>query len=190
MEKLVQSASDYLFHAVSDFEMLREFGMSPEDGEMVITKLKEFYERTTLSHLPASPDVQMILNGSVIKGTQQMIEAFEALKDKGYEDTVLLGDEDVGKSGTLTPDNSETVWECHGWDFAYEFLDNIPELQKGYEHCFYFLLTEEKHPTRMEFPMFMIAAMLPKLDSDDIRIGCSVERSDDGQNHFILLRRK
>jgi len=190
MEKLVQSASDYLFHAVSDFEMLREFGMSPEDGEMVITKLKGFYERTTLSHLSASADVQMILNGSVIKGTQQMIEAFEALKDKGYEDTVLLGDEDVDKSGTLTPDNSETVWECHGWDFAHEFLDNIPELQKEYEHCFYFLLTEEKHPARMEFPMFMIAAMLPKLDSDDIRIGCSVEPSDDGQNHFILLRRK
>ncbi|MBR5230637.1 MAG: MerR family transcriptional regulator, partial [Clostridia bacterium] len=62
MEKLVQSASDYLFHAVSDFEMLREFGMSPADGEAVVTKLKEFYERTTLRHLPASPDVQMILN--------------------------------------------------------------------------------------------------------------------------------
>ena len=84
MEKLVQSASDYLFHAVSDFEMLREFGMSPADGEAVIAKLKEFYERTTLRHLPASPDVQMILNGSVIQGTQQMIDAFEALKEKGY----------------------------------------------------------------------------------------------------------
>ena len=45
MEKLVQSASDYLFHAVSDFEMLREFGMSPADGEAVIAKLKEFYEK-------------------------------------------------------------------------------------------------------------------------------------------------
>ncbi|MBQ3552410.1 MAG: MerR family transcriptional regulator [Clostridia bacterium] len=190
MEKLVQSASDYLFHAVSDFEMLREFGMSPTDGETVIAKLKEFYERTALRHLPASPDVQMILNGSAIQGTQQMIEAFESLKENGYKDTVLLGDQDVGKTDTLTPENSETVWECHGWNFVYEFLDNIPELQKGYEHCFYFLLTEEKHPNKMEFPMFMIAAMLPKLDTDDIRFGCSVEHSNDGQNHFVLLRRK
>lgn len=190
MEKLVQSASDYLFHAVSDFEMLREFGMSPTDGETVIAKLKEFYERTALRHLPASPDVQMILNGSAIQGTQQMIEAFESLKENGYKDTVLLGDQDVGKTDTLTPENSETVWESHGWNFVYEFLDNIPELQKGYEHCFYFLLTEEKHPNKMEFPMFMIAAMLPKLDTDDIRFGCSVEHSNDGQNHFVLLRRK
>ena len=59
-----------------------------------------------------------------------------------------------------------------------------------YEHCFYFLLTEDKHPDRMEFPMFMIAAMLPRLDTDDIRIGCSVNRSTDGKNHFVLLRRK
>ena len=190
MEKLVQSASDYLFHAISDFEVLREFGMSPEDGELVITRLKEFYESTTLLHLPASPDVQMIVNGSVIKGTEQMIEAFENLKDTGYKDTVLLGDEDVGKAESLTPENSETVWECHGWNFAHEFLDDIPELQKGYEHCFYFLLTEDKYPDRMEFPMFMIAAMLPKLDTNDIRIGCSVERSTDGKNHFALLRRK
>ena len=190
MEKLVQSASDWLFHAISNFEVLREFGISPEDGETVIAKLKEFYERTTLRHLPAAPDVQMILNGSVIQGTQQMIEAFESLKEKGYEDTVLLGDQDVGKTGDLTPENGETVWECHGWSFVHEFLNDIPELQKGYEHCFYFNLAEEKYSDDLEFPMFMVAAMLPRLDSDDIRIGCSVERSNDGRNHFVLLRRK
>ena len=190
MEKLVQSASDYLFHAISNFEMLREFGMSPEDGEAVVAKLKEFYERTTLRHLPAAPDVQMVLNGSVIQGTQQIIDTFESLKERGYEDTVLLGDQDVGKTGDLTPENGETAWESHGWNFVYEFLNDIPELQGGYEHCFYFRLTEEKYSNGLEFPMFMIAAMLPKLDMDNISIGCSVDHSEDGQNHFLLLRRK
>lgn len=190
MEKLVQSVSDYLFHAISDFEILREFGMSPADGEAVIAKLKEFCERTTLRDLSSTPDVQMILNGSVIQGTQQMIDTFNALKEKGYEDTVLLGDQDAGKVDTLTPENGETMWESHGWNYVHEILNDIPELQKGYEHCFYFMLTENKHPDRMEFPMFMIAAMLSKLDTDDIRIGCSVDCSDDGQNHVSLLRRK
>lgn len=82
------------------------------------------------------------------------------------------------------------MWESHGWNYVHEILNDIPGLQKGYEHCFYFMLTENKHPDSMEFPMFMIAAMLSKLDTDDIRIGCSVNRSDDGQNHFSLLRRK
>ena len=190
MEKLVQSASNWLFHDISNFEVLREFGMSPEDGESVIAKLKEFYERTTLRHLPADPDVHLILNGSVIQGSDQIIEAFDALKGKGYEDTVLLGDQDVGKTGDLTPENGETVWECHGWSFVHEFLHDIPEFQKGYEYCLYFQLTEEKYPEGLEFPMFMVAAILPKLDSEHNSFGCSVDHSDDGQNHFVLLRRK
>lgn len=190
MEKLVQSASDYLFHDVSDFEMLREFGISPAEGEAVVAKLKAYFERTTLRHLPASPDVQMILNGSVIQGAEQMIKTFESLKENGYEDTVLLGDQDVGKADALTPENSETVWECHGWNYVHEILSNIPELQKGYEHCFYFLLTENKQPDKIEFPMFMVAAILPRLNTDDLRFGCSVERSRDGKNHFLLLRKK
>lgn len=189
MEKLVQSASDWLFHAISDFDVLREFGMSPEDGEIVVAKLRDFYEKETLRHLPAAPDVQMVLNGSVIQGTQQIIDAFESLKERGYEDTVLLGDQDVDKTGGLTPENGETVWESHGWNFVHEFLDDIPELQTGYEHCFYFRLTGEKYSNGLEFPMFMIAAMLPKLDMDNISIGCSVNHSEDGQNHFLLLRR-
>lgn len=190
MEKLVQSATDYLFHAVSDFEVLREFGMAPEDGTAVVARLKDFYERSTLRHLPAAPDVQLILNGSVIQGTEQITETFESLKEKGYGDSVLLGGEDVGKTEDLTPENGEAVWETHGWNYVYEFLGDIPELEKGYEYCFYFRLTEEKHPKGLEFPLFMLAAMLPQIDSDEISIGCSIHKAKDGQNHFTLLRRK
>ena len=190
MEKLVQSASNWLFHDISNFEVLREFGMSPEDGESVIAKLKEFYESITMRNLPADSDVHLILNGSVIQGSDQIIEAFDALRGKGYEDTVLLGDQDVGKTGDLTPENGEIVWECHGWSFVHEFLNDIPKFTKGYEHCLYFQLTEEKYPKGLEFPMFMVAAMLPKLDSEYKSFGCSVDHSDDGQNHFVLLRRK
>ena len=188
MEKLVQSASDFLLHAVKDFEVLREFGMSPDDGHAVVAKLKEFIERRTLQHLPAEPDVQLVLNDSVIRGTEEIINTFESLKDRGYEDTVLLGDQDVAATN-LTPENCETVWAAHGWKYVYEFIHSIPMLEKGYEYSFYFNFTEEKHPDNLEFPLFMIAAMLPQVDDDDISIGCSLNKSDDGENHFLLLRK-
>ena len=189
MKKLIESASAYLLHAVSDFELLREFGMEPEDGPAVVSRLKDFIEERTLRDLSSVPEVQMILNGSVIHGTERIIDALDALKDKGYVDTVLLGDENVGSSGDLTPENSDTVWSIHGWSFVHEFLSNIPALQEGNEYCFYFLLTEEKYPNGLEFPLFMIAVMLPQLDSKKISVGCSIEHSSDGQNHFLLLRR-
>lgn len=189
MEKLIQSASDFLFHDLSDFEVLREFGMSPEDGPAVVASLKDFYERILFRNLSTEEDAKMILNGSVIQETEQMIAAFESLKGKSNDNKVLFGDQDVEETEEMTPENSEMVWECHGWKFVHEFIEEIPVLEKGYEHCFYFRLTEEKRSTGAEFPMFMLAAMLPRLDLDHIRIGCSINHSDDGQNYFALLRR-
>ena len=63
-------------------------------------------------------------------------------------------------------------------------------MEVGYVYGFHFRLTEEKQPAGLEFPLFMIAAMLPQLDSPDISVGCSIEKSEDGLNHFTLLRRK
>ena len=46
MEKLIQSVSGYLLHAVQNYEVLREFGLSPEDGPTVIAKLKDYIEHS------------------------------------------------------------------------------------------------------------------------------------------------
>ena len=190
MEKLLHSISDYLLHVLSDFEVLREFGLSPKDGEMVISQLKEYIERTTLRNMPREPQMQLILNDSVIRGTEQIADALDGLRNKGYEDTVLFGDEAVGAKVELTPENGENVWRCDGWDFVHAFLKDIPNLEAGFEYCFWFQLIEEKFPKGLEFPLFMIATMLPQLDSDEISVGCKVNHTSDGENHFLLLRRK
>ena len=190
MEKIVKSASAFLFHGISNFELLREFGISPTDGAAVIAKLRDFFERITLRELSTATDVQMILNGTTIQGSEQIIDAFTSMKENGYEDTVMIGGPDVGKEDILAPNNGEPMWEMHDWKYVHSFLGNVPALQDGYEYCFHFRLVEEKYTEEIEFPMFMIAAMLPKIESDNIRLGCSVNRSDDGRNHFVLLRRK
>lgn len=190
MERLIHSVSDFLLHAVQDYEMLKEFGLSPEDGPAVVVRLKDYIERSTRNDLQAEPEVEMILNGRAIRGADNVADTFETLKGKGYEDTVLLGDKDVASVEALTPENSESVWSNHGWNFVYEFIREIPRLEEEYEYGFYFRLTEEKQPEGLEFPLFMIAAMLPQLDSREISVGCSIEKSEDGLNHFHLLRRK
>lgn len=190
MERLIQSVSEFLLHAVQDYEVLREFGLSPEDGPAVVAKLKAYIEQTMREDLPAEPEVEMILNDRVIRGADNVADAFETLKGRGYEDTVLIGDKDVGSEEPLTPENSENIWSKHGWNFVYEFIGEIPELEDGYAYGFHFRLTEEKQTDGLEFPLFMIAAMLPKMDSPEVSVGCSIEKSEDGRNHFTLLRRK
>ena len=190
MEKLVQNVADYILHAVSNYELLREFGLSPEEGPAVAAQLKAYIERQALQHLPAEPDVHMIINDHVIRGAEHVADALADLKDKGYNDTVLLGDETVREDEGFTAEKYETLWECHGWKFVYEFIDNIPVIEKGYDYCFSFKLTEDKYGESLEFPMFMIATMLPRVDDDQLALGCNIECSDDSQNHFVLLRRK
>ena len=130
------------------------------------------------------------LLNQVIRGADHVADALAELKGKGYDDTVLLGDETVQEDEGFTAENSETLWECHGWKFVYEFIDRIPQMDAGRDYCFYFELTEEKYGEGLEFPMFMIATMLPRVDADELAMGCNIKRSTDGQNHFILMRRK
>lgn len=67
----------------------------------------------------------------------------------------------------FTPENSETVWECHGLNFVYKFIHDIPQMDKGHDYCF-FKLTADKYREGLEFPMFMIATMLPRVDADEL----------------------
>lgn len=188
MERLVKSVTDYLMNAVSDFEMLREFGLLPTDGPAVVEALKGYIARTTRQDLSEAHEVYLNLNGQVIRGADRVADAFEALQESGYEDTVLLGDETMQQSEELTTENSETVWECHGWKYVYEFLDRVPQMESGYRYCFSFRLNQEKYREKLEFPMFMIATMLPRTEADKITLGCKVERSSDNENHVALLR--
>lgn len=188
MEKLVQNLSDYLLHALKDFHVLQEFGISPEEGPNIIAKLKTYIEDRTFQHLPAQPDVHMIIDNKIIRGADHVADALAALKGTDYSETVLLGDENIRDEDVFSQENSETIWEHHGWNFVYEFLDDIPEMEKGYDYCFFFKLTEEKYSEGLEFPLFMIATMIPKAQ-DDLIMGCCVERSTDAENHFALVRK-
>ena len=190
MEKLIQNLSDYLFNAVSDYSILREFGLSPDEGPAIVAKLRDYIEKSTLSHLPNAPDVYLTIDDQVFRGANRVADALAVLKDKGYDSTVLLGDEAIFEEEDFTPEDSEVLWVCDGWKFVYEFIDSIPPMDARSNYCFYFKLTEDKYGEGLEFPMFMIAAMLPKIELKDICVGCSVNRSDDGQNHFRLLRGK
>ncbi len=190
MERLIQNAADYILHAVSDYEILREFGLSPADGQAAVVKLRAYFERQMLRHLPKESDVQLIVNDRVVRGAEHVADAFVSLQEKGYGGSVFLGDGTAPESEIITAENSETLWECHGWSFVHEFLDRIPALENGWEYCFSFLLAGDKYRESMEFPMFMIASMILRENADEITMGCRIERSEDGQNHFALLRRK
>ena len=186
MEKLIHNVADYLLHSISNFEILKEFGLTPDDGPAVVARLRNYIEKSTSRHLQDVDNLHLYINDKEILDVDEATDAIEALKDKGYDDEVLLGNKDVREFKGFTKENSKTIWSCHDWQFVYEFIDDIPPLREGQDCCFFFNLTNAKYDIGLEFSMFMIASMLLRLNSDQIVMGCCVERSVDNKNHFSL----
>ena len=141
MEKLIQNASDYIIRGITDYSVLQEFGLPADEGEAVTAMLKDYIEKSFSNQLPADTDACMVVNDQVIHGAAQAANAFAALQD--YEDTVLLGDATIQTDQGISVENCECLWECRGWDFVYEFIDNIPPMDDPGEYIF-FLRTDGK----------------------------------------------
>lgn len=187
MEKLIHGLSDFLTSQLTNFEVLREFGFTPADGPEFVARIESYIEKQALRHLPAEPDITLIVNDQVIQGADHVANAIHSFTESNINGTILLGDEIVSKDDGFSPDQWETVWEKHGWNYVHEFLDAIPQMDKGQDYCFFFLLTEEKISDGIAFPLFMISTMLLRANSDNLLMRCIVEKSTDGQNHFVLM---
>lgn len=190
MEKVIHELSGFLTNQLTDPQLLKEFGIDPADAPAVVARIKAFIEDKTANHLPETSDITMTINETLIRGADQVADAIHSLNEKNLQDTVLLGSEAAVHGPGLIPEQYETVWECHGWNYVHEFLDSIPPMEKDLVYCFFFLLNDEKYSEGIEFPMFMLGAMLPKVSNPSISLGCSVEKSPDSQNHFFLKYRK
>ncbi len=190
MEKLIHGLSDFLTGQLTNFEILQEFGLTSADGPAAVARIKSYLESQIAHHLPGESDVTLVVNDQIFHGADHVTDAVLSLKERDLDKTILLGDEAVSKENDFSPEEWETLWECHGWNYVHEFIETIPPITTGENYCFYFRLTEGKYNGGIEFPLFMISTMLPKVKAEDASIGCSVEKSTDEQNHFALQRKK
>lgn len=88
------------------------------------------------------------------------------------------------------PAEYDVLWERKGWTHVREFLPEVPLLEEGNDYCFLFFLQEERCPTPLSFPLFMLGAMILRQSGFGGCMSCTVEKSTDGQNCFRLLRKK
>lgn len=190
MEKAIKELSGFLTNQLTDLELLKEFGISPANAPAIIAQIKTYIEAQAANHPTTESDITLTINEQVIRGADQVADVIHSLNNNNLHDTILLGTKAAAKDSVFSSDQYETIWECHGWKYVHEFIDSIPQLEKDLDYCFYFLLEEEKYSERIDFPMFMLGAMLPKAGSHAISMGCSVEKSTDGQNYFALMYRK
>lgn len=189
MEKMVGDLADFMLGLIGDYEQLRDFGLDPKDGEAIARTVKDYMTRMVLNRNLDAETVSLKVNDEIVYGA----EAAERIKEltwENLEDDILLGDENMVTHDEINLDEFDVIWQADGWGKVRDFIDQIPPLEKDGEYCLKFHMQSVKLPEDFSFALFMLGAMITKHDAGDILMGCSLNDSDDGQNHFALLRRK
>lgn len=189
MEQIIRSMSDFLLSQLSDYEGLREFGLTPEDGPRLASLLQSYLEKWLLRDTVTAENMTLVVNGEVIQGADNVAARIDSFTEANLADTILLGDESICEEEDFSPDQYDTGWEIHGWEHVSDFLDQLPVLEQGYEYCCFFRQKAEACRRDISFPLFMLGTLLLRTDLTGISVSCAVEESPDGQNHFTLLKR-
>jgi DNA-binding transcriptional MerR regulator len=189
MKQLIHSFCDHLLEKATAPEMLREFGVSADEAADIVKAVQEMMISRTIESGEEPRRVQMVVEDKLFEGTQALENMTFLIKEEELDDTVYLNAEHIREATSDLTENMEQVWEIHGWDYAHEFLDLIPPLEDSEQYVFLIRHHEKPDYNTFAYPFFIIGMMIRRGYPVD-HLHCFVEHTNDGQNHFSLLRRK
>ena len=189
MKKLINTFCTYLREETDDLDLLREFGLKPSDAPRVVDAIQKMMLRGVEKHPEEDDAITLVVNDQLFKGEEAVENLTFILRKEELTGTIELNKDHIRKE-EASFENYEPIWETHGWNYVHEFLDQIPTLESGSNYFFLFRLNDSTNRGSLSFPFFMIGAMLLRGYDAGITMGCSIESSKDGENHFTLLREK
>jgi DNA-binding transcriptional MerR regulator len=189
MKKTINSFCDHLLQRANDPEMLSEFGMTKENTSSLVEAVRILlFSRAEKSHTQPQ-GVTMTVNDQLFEGETAVEKMTFLLREEEMDDVVHLSADNIKREPFRITEDMKTVWQVHGWHSAREFLGQIPPLEDGTKYIILIRAHEKPICHTLSYPMFMIAAILLKGHHAATDMSCTVESSDDGQNHFVLLRK-
>lgn len=185
MNEIVQSLSTFVLRQLTDPEGLREFGLTPEDAPRVTAEIRRYLETMAREHIRYPEELTLTVDEEVVHGAEAIARRIAQLDPADLPQALLLNDSEADEPD-FSPDQYEILWEIHGWQHIYEWLDDMPQPEEGGEYCFFFRLVDAK-AIAFSFPMYMLAAVTLKKGDVRCTMSASVQDSTDGRNHFSLL---
>ena len=190
MEKMIYSFCDHLLERANDPEMLQEFGMNTADADKLVEAIRNLMISRTVESGEESRTVNVIVDDEVFEGPDAVEKMTFMIREEDMEDTVTLSADNIKREPFRPTGDMEIIWTVDGWSKVHEILDEIPALEDGKQHTLLLYTQNKPISDTLSYPLFMIGAMLLKGHSAATNMHCNIEHSTDGQNHFILMRRK
>jgi len=166
MEKRIETWREQITKELRKYDPTEEFGIDQEFYEdKVIGNVNQFFDRMLREKDDRNFSMRGFPDGDAEGDYEDEDETFDFLNNPEYE----------------------TVYEKHNWEHVKDYLNEIPELEDGMDYALLFKVKPEKFKTG--FANTMLGVLLAKYAKGKSRnLGCNVTDTEDGQNHFYLLR--
>ena len=162
MKQRIEGVREEVFRAMQAYDPEEEFGIDPAEYNSIVGNVSELFE-------------------SILANSSRLEYAAEELEDSG---------EKFDRAALLNDPAYEVVYEKHGWRHVKDFLEDWAELENGAEYALYFEAAGEKTDQHLAFANTILGVLLNRNQGKKINLGCNVNTSPDGQNHFWLLKTK
>jgi len=192
IETVVQGVTDYILRCCTDFEVLREFGLTPSDAPAVLARLRDYLNLQIAAGADSDcdwSDITLVINEEEFSGEAAVLARLETLAEEAPSNRVLLGHSSITQDDEFDPNDHVVLWERHGWGQIHEFLDELPPLEPEQHHCLWLRMKDDRYNGNLSFGMFLLGVTLLKQDSANLLVSVVAKESDDDENHFTLLRK-
>ena len=164
MEKKIKEVQAQVARDMEAYDPREEFGITPEEYGRIVDHVNEAFTGLALDDI----DYSVYPDGD---DTAEEAAYLDLLNDPGYE----------------------VVCENHGWDHVKDFFHQFETPADGAEYVLYFQITPEK-ANQTAFANTVLGVMIGKnygaRKDNGQKLQCNVTFSQDGQNHFWLLRHR
>lgn len=165
MEETIKRVNEFkkqLMENLKRFDGAAEFGISEDEYRGIVRKIDGLI-----------PDDEVICN---VAAAERM-EKSECGQEKSLKETFL------------NDPSFAIVFERHGWMQVKEFLGEIEKCESGGEYAIWCERTGDKQEN-IVFVNVLLNLLLQKNQGKVLSLKSEVNVSEDGQNHFWLLKRK
>ena len=168
MKKKLETIRDMVKESMEAYDPTEEFGIDRDAYSQMKESVNGFFE----SMISRNDDSDYEYS--------EYSDSDESVEEPEYVD--LLNNPDY-----------EIVYEKHGWDFVKDFFSEFSTLEEGQDYAMVFLLSKSKgnnHNAFVNTALGMLLSCNPKDPDNKRSLSCNVSDSEDGENHFWLLKRK
>ena len=190
MKQLIHSFCDSLLESVNTPEMLQEFATNDPEADKTVEIIRSLMLSSTEAADKEAQPITMEVNGKLFEGAQALENMTLFLRKEELKGTLYLNDQQLSKDASAMAENTEVVWEFHGWNRTHEFLSHIPVPGDNRDYILLIRHPENSVCNTLAYPMVLLGMLISKGFKAEHLHCFSHDDSEDGQNHVTLLRRK